>query len=151
MSSPGVPAGWTDVTPPTHQYVANYAFSPDVPGLIVACIGDRAADVAGATVTPGTGNQAVGPAKLWRTRDGGAHWQALGLSGLRSGSTASLPRGGDGGNGTIFTTIQGGSYGTGTLVVSHDAGDTWRPVETSSLGASGYGAFLGYDLTTRGL
>lgn len=143
-SSPDT-AGWTDVTPPTSQYVAHYTVSPDVPGLILGCIGDRMGDVPGATVTPAARNEPAGPARLWRTRDGGLHWQALNLTGLQSGCEVTLP---SGGKGTVFAMVQGGSYGYGALVVSHDAGDTWRTVDTSSLPN---GAGEAFQLTSRGV
>ena len=47
-----VPAQWHDVSPPTADPIANYAISPDVPGLIVACIGGT------------TGNMSASPMML---------------------------------------------------------------------------------------
>ena len=112
-----VPAAWHDVSPPTADPIANYAISPDVPGLIVACIGGK------------TGNMSaspLGPATLWRTRDGGAHWQRLTASGYIAGCEVAFPAGG---NGTLFAlNLDGGQF----IQVSHDAGDTWKTIAQDS-------------------
>jgi hypothetical protein len=105
------PANWQDVSPPTSDPIASYAISPDVPGLIVACTGSK------------TGNMSaspLGPATLWRTRDGGAHWQRLAVSGYIAGCEVAFP---PGGSGTLFAlNLDGGQF----IQVSHDAGDTWK-------------------------
>ncbi len=108
-----VPAQWHDVSPPTTDPIANYAISPDVPGLIVACIGSQ---------TGNTSASPLGPATLWRTRDGGAHWQRLATSGYIAGCEVAFPAGG---NGTLFAlNLDGGQF----IQVSHDAGDTWKTI-----------------------
>jgi hypothetical protein len=108
-----VPVQWHDVSPPTADPIASYAISPDVPGLIVACIGAS------------TGNMSAsppGPATLWRTRDGGAHWERLAASGYIAGCEVAFPVGG---NGTLFAlNLEGGQF----IQVSHDAGDTWKTI-----------------------
>lgn len=116
-----VPTHWHDTSPPATGPVVSYAVSPDVPGLIVACIGDRA------------GNQSaspMGPATLWRTRDSGAHWQPLGTHAFRAGCELAMPRGG---HGTIFAyNLNAPTPDQDYLLVSHDAGDTWRTVATDA-------------------
>jgi hypothetical protein len=107
-----VPANWHDISP-TGDPIASYAISPDVPGLIVACTGSK------------TGNMSaspLGPATLWRTRDGGAHWQRLAVSGYIAGCEVAFPAGG---NGTLFAlNLDGGQF----IQVSHDAGNTWKTI-----------------------
>jgi hypothetical protein len=135
--------------------MAIYTVSPDVPGLIVGCIGSRAEDLpAGAvTPTPNSALEPVGRAHLWRTRDGGAHWQVLALPGLQSGCKASMPTGG---HGTIFVMGATGSQGNQAaeqeaLLVSHDSGDNWRRVDTTSLGPGSIGASQALALTAGGI
>lgn len=111
------PTGWHDVTPPTTQSIAAYAISPDVPGLIVACIGDKTAHVSAAP---------MGLATLWRTRDGGAHWSHLPAMQFSAGCELAFP---SGGHGTLFAL---NLYGDGAIRFSHDAGDTWKTVATGS-------------------
>ncbi len=122
-ASPTPLAGWRTITPPwgttSANSLAQYAVSRDVPDLIVACYG--------ASSTPP--NQGLsGTAHLWRTRDGGAHWQPL-------AATLSLDDCGDltmitGSQGMLvtFTSLAGGPNGAGTIRVSPDAGDTWKTV-----------------------
>jgi hypothetical protein len=82
-----LPAGWHDITPPDGRSIASYAVSPDVPGLMFACIG---------APENYTSASPMGPATLWRTRDGGDHWQALHVDGLNAGCEVRMPRGGQG-------------------------------------------------------
>jgi hypothetical protein len=67
-----------------------------------------------------------GTAHLWRSRDGGAHWQALAATlSLDSCGTLTLITGG---SGLLVTgSIEGGS-GSGTVLVSPDAGDSWTSI-----------------------
>lgn len=131
--SPGytAPSNWHDASPPASGPVVSYAASPDVPGLIVACIGDRA------------GNQSASPmglATLWRTRDAGAHWQPLGIHTFRAGCELTLPRGG---HGTLFAyNLYAPTPDQESLMVSHDAGDTWQTVATNSDAGNGTGPDL---------
>ncbi|HEX6121784.1 MAG TPA: sialidase family protein, partial [Ktedonobacterales bacterium] len=109
-----LPAGWHEITPPDGRSVASYAVSPDVSGLIVACIG---APVNQTSASP------MGPATLWRTRDGGAHWQALDVRGLSAGCAVTMPRGGQG---AIFVENTLPPTGQQTVIASRDGGETWR-------------------------
>lgn len=108
------PAGWQTRTPPTGEQFASYAVSPDVPGLIVACIGDQ---------TPHVSAGKMGPAHIWRSRDGGRHWQQL-PSPLTAGCSLTMP---PGGSGMIFASDP---LGQGAISVSRDGGDTWRQIAT---------------------
>jgi hypothetical protein len=103
------PTGWNDITPPTSDPIASYAISPDVPGLMFACTGAMAGNVSESGYGPGT---------LWRTRDGGSYWERLDVSGLIPGCDMGMPLGG---RGTIF-------INNGSILVSHDGGDTWHTV-----------------------
>lgn len=103
------PSGWTDITPPDSGQSAQYAVSPDIPGLIVALIGGRAQ--ASADPPP--------DARLWRSQDGGATWQSLDSLTPRSGSYLFMPSGGHGlviSLDTLETSVS----------VSRDEGSTWR-------------------------
>jgi hypothetical protein len=122
-ASPVPVGGWRTIAPPwgaaDANSLANYAVSQDVPGLIVACYGVS-------TTPPGQGLS--GTAHLWRTRDGGAQWQAV-------AATISLDDCGDltmiaGSDGLLvtFSSLAGGPNGAGTIRVSPDAGDTWKTV-----------------------
>jgi hypothetical protein len=103
------PADWHEVTPPTGEQrtSSSYAISPDVPGLIVACIGDRTFH------------------SIWRTRDAGAHWQMLPTRHLDGGCAVALPAGG---HGTVFVDSGSPEF----ISVSHDAGATWQTLATSA-------------------
>lgn len=108
------PKGWRAIALPTTQLSAQYAISPDVPGLIVGCIGDKLG----------------GPANLWSTSDGGAHWRQLPFDGLIGGCELAAPTGGQG---AIFLlNILGATPQQQTLKVSHDAGQTWHTIATSA-------------------
>lgn len=108
------PAGWQTRTPPTNEQFASYAVSPDVPGLIVACIGDQ---------TPHVSAGKMGPAHIWRSRDAGRHWQELGASGFYAGCEIALPAGG---RGTVV--VESHFVSHEFVAVSRDAGDTWKTV-----------------------
>jgi hypothetical protein len=108
------PAGWQTRTPPTVEQFASYAVSPDVPGLIVACIGDQ---------TPHVSAGQMGPAHIWRSRDAGRHWQKLEVSGFYAGCGIALPAGGRG-TVVVLNHLDTEEY----VAVSHDAGDTWKTV-----------------------
>ena len=108
------PKGWQAIALPTTQLAAQYTISPDVPGLIVGCIGDKLG----------------GPANLWSTSDGGAHWRQLPFDGLLGGCELAAP---EGGQGAIFLlNILGSTAQQQTLKVSHDAGQTWHTIATSA-------------------
>jgi hypothetical protein len=108
------PKGWQAIPLPTTQLSAQYAISPDVPGLIVGCVGDRLG----------------GPANLWSTSDGGAHWRQSPFDGLLGGCDLAAPVGGQG---AIFVlNILGANAEQRTLKVSRDAGQTWQTVATSA-------------------
>jgi hypothetical protein len=111
------PADWHDITPPTGEQITSYAISSDVPGLIVACIGDQTAHTSAAP---------MGPAHIWRTRDAGAHWQRLPTTHFYGGCRVALPAGG---HGTVFAENY---YSAQFISVSHDAGDTWQTLATSA-------------------
>ena len=108
------PAGWQTRTPPTNDQFASYAVSPDVPGLILACIGDQ---------TPHVSAGELGPAHIWRSRDAGRHWQQLAVSGFYAGCEISLPAGGRG-TVVVLNHLDTEEY----VAVSRDAGDTWKTV-----------------------
>ncbi len=116
------PADWHDSTPPTGEQITSYAVSPDVPGLIVACIGDQTAHTSAAP---------MGPAHIWRTRDAGVHWQMLPTTQFYGGCQVALPAGG---NGTVFAENLGGPQANSPqfITVSHDAGDTWQALATDA-------------------
>jgi len=122
-----LPAGWHDVTAPTSETIASetiasetiasetiasYTVSPDVPGLILACIGEKAGRLSA---------DPMGPAGLWRSRDGGARWERLPSPSLLAGCAMATPLGGRG-TFFIFEELAAGQ----PIRVSHDAGDTWR-------------------------
>ncbi|GEM_PF-5286215 len=111
------PARWQDITPPTSDPIASYAVSPDVPGLIVACMGNREGN---ATDSP------MGVGTIWRSRDGGAHWQRLSVSGYTAGCEVDFPAGGHGA--LIAYNLDGSQF----IQVSHDAGDTWKTIISSN-------------------
>lgn len=115
------PTRWSDITPPTSEQAASYAISPDVPGLIVACIGDQTAHISAAP---------MGPAHIWRTRDAGGHWQVLPTSQFYGGCSVAMPAGG---HGTIFAENLLGPPADPPqfIAVSHDAGDTWQTLGTA--------------------
>jgi hypothetical protein len=118
------PSGWHDITAPPSQPFAAYAISPDVPGLIVACIGAQEAN---------TSTGAFGSANLWRTRDGGAHWLELTYGAFDAGCQLTLP---PGGKGTIFgDSLFGSTFYTPltpqSIAASLDAGDSWEEVATT--------------------
>lgn len=116
------PAGWHDVTPPASGTLVSYAVSPDVPGLIVACIGS----FGHVSAAP------PGPATLWRTRDGGATWHQLDASGLLAGCRVTFPAGG---HGLLFAL---NDFGAAPFIrVSPDAGDSWRTLSLASTGEDG--------------
>lgn len=101
--------GWTDITPPDSGQRAQYAVSPDTPGLILATIGGSAQE----SVAPPP------PARLWRSRDGGASWQSLDSLSVRSGTSLAMP---PGGKGLVFAQ----DPLEFAISVSEDAGTTWR-------------------------
>ena len=111
------PAGWTDITPPDSGQAAHYAVSPDIPGLIIAAIGGRAQ--ASADPPP--------DARLWRSEDGGASWQALDSLTPRSGSSIFMPPGGHG----LVISVDALNA---SISISRDAGTSWRtvPLDTST-------------------
>lgn len=116
--------GVHQITPPWHvTYEKNsfdrYVVSRDVAGLIVAC------HVEPTKSTNPTNPDPSGTAHLWRSRDGGAHWQALAPT--LSASSCSTMMMVAGSNGLLMAggVIQPGS-GTGTILISPDAGDTWK-------------------------
>lgn len=121
--TPTAEVGTRQITPPwrvTHakNSLDRYVVSRDIPDLIVAC------HVEPTKPTPSNPGPS-GTAHLWRSRDGGAHWQALAQT-LSADSCFSLMMV-TGGNGLLITqgVIQPGS-GTGTILISPDAGDTWK-------------------------
>lgn len=115
------PGGWHEVTAPTSSTIASYAVSPDVPGLIVACIG-----------SPGhVSADPPGPATLWRTRDGGASWQQLSSDGYVAGCQVAMPTGG---HGLVFAL---NTLGTQMIQVSTDGGDSWRTLTMRYSGEDG--------------
>ena len=82
----------------------------------------------------------MGPATLWRTRDGGAHWDPLGIHAFRAGCGVTLPRGG---HGTLFAyNLYTPTPDQESLMVSLDSGDTWRTVASGSDAGSGAGPDL---------
>jgi len=109
-----LPSGWHDVTPPTSEAITSYAVSPDVPGLILACIGSKAGNL---SASP------MGPAHLWRTRDGGASWEQLSQSSFTAGCQIAPIRGGQG-TFFVFNTLSADQ----ALWVTHDGGDHWSQV-----------------------
>lgn len=113
------PSGWTDITPPDEGQSAQYAVSPDIPGLIIATIGGRAQ--ASADPPPA--------ARLWRSEDGGASWQSLDSLSPRSGSSLIMP---PGGHGLVISV----DILDASVSVSRDEGTTWR---TMSLDTSNPG------------
>jgi hypothetical protein len=125
--SPSPVAGWQAITPPWHAMatgsssaLGRYVVSQDVAGLIVACYGRS-------TSPPSQGLN--GTAHLWRSRDGGAHWQALAATiPLDSCGSLTIVAGS---KGLLVTSggIEAGS-GNGTILVSPDAGDTWKTVSS---------------------
>jgi hypothetical protein len=116
------PADWHDITPPTGEQITSYAVSPDVPGLIVACIGDQTAHTSAAP---------MGSAHIWRTRDAGAHWQMLPTTQFYGGCEVAMPVGG---HGTVFAENLLGTQANPPqfITVSHDAGDTWQTLATDA-------------------
>jgi hypothetical protein len=131
------PSGWHNITPPTDEPLAHYAVSPDVPGLIVACIGDKTAHTSAAP---------VGPAHIWRSRDGGATWQRLAVNDFYAGCDVALPAGG---HGTIIAGdfLTPGQNTPQFIEVSHDQGDTWTTIASNATG----GIQTLYDLLARGV
>lgn len=120
-----VAAGWQTIMPPWHgaatdRSLERYVVSQDVPGLIVACTGQSTTPL----------NQGLsGTAHLWHSRDGGAHWQALAATiSLGGCADVSMITGGSGLLVTSGTIVAGA--GTGTILVSPDAGDTWTTVSS---------------------
>ncbi len=121
--TPSPIAGWHSVAPPWHGVASDtslerYVVSRDVSGLIVACNGQS-------TSPPNQGLS--GTAHLWRSRDGGSHWQALATTISLSSCGALTFIAGSSGLLVSTGSIEAGS-GTGTLLVSPDAGDTWKTV-----------------------
>src|SRR5262249_17311110 len=116
------PADWHDITPPTGEQITSYAISPDVPGLIVACIGDQTAHISAAP---------MGPAHIWRTRDAGAHWQILPTTHSYGGCKVAMPAEG---HGTVVAENLLGPQASAQqfITVSHDAGDTWQTLTTDA-------------------
>jgi hypothetical protein len=112
-----IPPGWHDATPPTTEAITSYAVSPDVPGLILACIGDRAGSL---SASP------MGPAHIWRTRDGGATWAQLSQPNVTAGCQIAPIRGEPG---TFF--ISDDLASTPVLWVTHDGGGSWAQVQVS--------------------
>lgn len=114
------PPGWHDITP-SSESLASYAISPDVPGLIVACIG-----------APGhLSADPPGPAVLWRTRDGGASWQQLNRDGYVGTCRVAMPAGG---HGLIFAL---NVLGNEMIQVSANGGDSWRTLTLNYSEADG--------------
>lgn len=113
-SSYTLPAGWHDITP-SAQSLVSYAISPNVPGLIVACIGARGHVSA----------DSPGPAVLWRTRDGGATWQQLNTDGYVGGCQVAMPAGG---HGLVFAL---NALGNELFQVSANGGDSWHALTLS--------------------
>jgi photosystem II stability/assembly factor-like uncharacterized protein len=133
------PQGWQAIALPTTQLSAQYAISPDVPGLIVGCVGDKLG----------------GPANLWSTSDGGAHWRQFPFDGLLGGCELAAPAGGQG---TIFLlNILGADAEQQALKVSHNAGRTWQTIATSfdlqrATNTDGYGILQQlFDLISAGV
>jgi hypothetical protein len=120
--SPAPVAGWQAITPPWHGAATSnsfgqYVVSQDVPGLIVACYGQS---------TSPPNQELSGTARLWRSRDDGAHWQTLATT-IPLGSCAALTM--IMGSGLLVTPGSNlAGSGSGTLLVSPDAGDTWKTV-----------------------
>lgn len=131
-----VPAGWRDVTPPTANKTVSYAISPDVHGLIVACISDN--DI----------NDISEPSSLWRTRDSGAHWQRLHTGNLTNGCQLALPAGG---RGTIIAYNQGDDPAREFIEVSHDEGQTWKVVQQAQDLYQGQNIALAFGFMAHGI
>jgi hypothetical protein len=105
---------WHPIVPPTQDSVPSYAISQDVPGLIIACMGSTSEQ---------SDRTHFGPAHLWRSRDEGAHWQQLSAPiPLSAGCAVTLLAGGKGAA-AIY------DYESDTLIVSPDAGESWRIVK----------------------
>ncbi|HEV2458126.1 MAG TPA: sialidase family protein, partial [Ktedonobacterales bacterium] len=121
--SPSPVTGWQTITPPWQSAVTGssfgqYVVSRDIPGLIVACFGQSSGPPY---------HELSGTARLWRSRDGGAHWQVLAAT-IPLGSCGALTMI-TGSSGLLVT--PGSDFagsGSGTLLVSPDAGDTWKTV-----------------------
>jgi len=105
--------GWHAIPPPTSDPLVTYAMDGDATGLILACAG---------THLDQPGQAQFGPAHLWRTRDYGAHWQQLDVPiPLRAGCGAMFIRGSK-------DAVSLFDDQSNTILVSPDAGDTWKPV-----------------------
>lgn len=118
------PQGWHNVTVPgSYQTVLNYAISSDVPGLMLSY-----------------GNQSTGSVfghewhiTMWRTRDGGDHWQTISGPCDRASDAFTICRLAvpQSGRGTFFAGLEYNSYATPAEVwVTHNAGNTWSKVTT---------------------
>ncbi|HEX2349167.1 MAG TPA: sialidase family protein [Ktedonobacterales bacterium] len=110
------PSGWTDITPPDSGQRAQYAVSPDIPGLIIATIGGRAQ----------TSADPPPAARLWRSVDGGASWQSLDSLSPRSGSSLIMP---PGGHGLVISV----DVLDASVSISRDEGMSWRTVPVNTI------------------
>jgi hypothetical protein len=124
---PPLPGGWRDNTPANTGSYASYAPSPDTPGAILAITGNR------------TGSRSVdgpGPGTLWRTTDGGAHWQVLTQHpAFTADAQITMPAGG---NGLVLVEDLLGNM----LYASHDAGITWQTLVVTDQRRSAFDAFF---------
>ena len=129
------PSGWHNVTVPgSYQTVLNYAVSSDVPGLMMSY-----------------GDQLMGNVfghewhiAMWRSQDGGNHWQTVNgpcLHGFEMDTICRLAAP-PGGRGTFFAGVEYNSAGTPAEVwITHNAGNTWTKVTTYAPTSSEYDYF----------
>ncbi len=124
------PPGWHNITPHGNIVLEGFATSTDVPGLMMAC-----GSVFSITWNdPSTWKP--GQLHFWRSRDGGAHWELL-HSPFSDGTYCdiSMP---PGSSGTITATVEitssdpAPSVTSATTWISHDSGDSWHQLSTTS-------------------
>lgn len=114
------PTGWQDGSAPTSQPLASYAVSHLTPGLIVGIVGGPTGQHLSA--------DPLGSARVWRSRDGGAHWQAIATNyTFMGGATITFISGSD-----MLAAVDGYNAASSTpYLISQDDGGTWQKLPAS--------------------
>ncbi|HST87694.1 MAG TPA: hypothetical protein VLJ14_04880 [Ktedonobacterales bacterium] len=117
------PPGWHNVTVHGNNSTLSYAVSSDTPGLMLAC-GE-------ASTAPLFLQSDTGAPHLWRSRDGGQHWETLRPPATQPDCRLAVPHGTAG---TFYLTYQDFRLTPvpEAIYITRDAGTTWQRLTSIS-------------------